>query len=159
MLTCFGLSRLISIMLIVWLLTSRKSEYIYSWRNCQVGVSVLHVDATNILFVQVFYRAELRLTGGDLPTSRLLPWPQCSQGDIWRFQRKSQVRTLRLYMIHLCFLGILPFNEWTVHYKPSWAFRRKHRIEMHESYSESCRQKNARMSRGNSGREQARAFR
>lgn len=92
-LICFGLCRLTLIMLIVWLLTSRKSEYIYSWRNCQVGVSVLHVDATNILFVQVFYRAEFRLTGSDLPTSCLLPQPQRSQGDIWRFQRKSQVRT------------------------------------------------------------------
>lgn len=72
-LICFGLCRLILIMLIVWLLTSRKSEYISSWRNCQVGVSVLHVDTTNIPFVQVFYRAEFRLTGGDLPTSCLLP--------------------------------------------------------------------------------------
>lgn len=74
----FCLCRLILIMLIVWLLTSRKSEYIYLCRNCQVGVSVLHVDSTNILFVQVFYRAEFRLTGGDLPTSCLLPWPQRS---------------------------------------------------------------------------------
>lgn len=56
-------------------------------------MSVLHVDATNILYVQVFYRAEFRFTGGDLPTSCLLPRAQCAQGDIWRFQRKSQVRT------------------------------------------------------------------
>lgn len=48
-LICFGLCRLILIMLMVWLLTSRKSEYISSWRGCQVGMSVLHVDATNIL--------------------------------------------------------------------------------------------------------------
>lgn len=72
-LICFGLCRLILIMLIVWLLTSRKSEYISSWRHCLGGVSVLHVDATHILFVQVFYRAEFRLAGGDLPTSCLLP--------------------------------------------------------------------------------------
>lgn len=97
------------------------------WRNCQVGVSVLHVDATNILLAQVFYRAEFRLTGGDLPTSCLLPWPQRSQGDIWRFQRKSQVRAWLLYMIYLCFLWILPFNEWTA--------TMHDKIEMHESYS------------------------
>lgn len=124
-LICFGFCRLILIMLTVWLLTSRKSEYIYSCRNFQVGVSVLHVDATNILFVQVFYRAEFRLTGGDLPTSCLLPRAQRSQGDIWRLQRKSQVRTWLLYVLHLCLLWIVPVNEWTVQCKPSWAFRRK----------------------------------
>lgn len=146
-LICFGLCRRILITLIVWLLTLKKSEYIYWWRNCQVGVSVLHIDATNILFVKVFYRAEFRLTGGDLSTFCLLPWPQRTQGDIWRFQRKSQVRAWLLYVIHLYFL----FNEWTVPCKPSWR-RRKYllwllwvnnheRIEMDESYTESCRQK------------------
>lgn len=71
-LICFDLCRPILIMLIVWLLTSRKSECIYSLRNCQVGC-LLYVDTTNILLLQVFYRAEFRFTGSDLATSCLLP--------------------------------------------------------------------------------------
>lgn len=40
---------------------------------------------------QVFYRAELRLARGDLPTSFLLPRSQQPQRDFWRLQRESQV--------------------------------------------------------------------
>lgn len=50
-LICFDLCRPMLIMLIVWLLTSRKSECICSWRICQVGcVSCMLTPQTSCLF-------------------------------------------------------------------------------------------------------------
>lgn len=109
---CYDRSRLTWNTFTAWLLAWRKSEYIFllffffdgykqksinivkDWKDCKcvcVCVCVPYLMSQMDFIPQVFYRAELRLAGGDLPTSFLLPRSQQPQRDFWRLQRESQV--------------------------------------------------------------------
>lgn len=119
-----------------------EKEWVHLFMETLPGwLCFLHVDTTNILFVQVFYRAEFRLTGGDLSTSCLLPWLQHSQGDVWRFQRKGQVRMWPVCVINPCSLEFrhsLSVQSNTNH-RGYLEENNRDIIEMHESYTQSCR--------------------
>ncbi len=106
-------------------------------------------------FLQVFYRAEFRLAGGDLPTSRLLPRPHQPQRDIWRLQRESQVSNSHRQW-RLCYCCVLTFNQVKCDRNHYGNHRETspERNEMQESRDEDCR-KTGRMSQGESGSERA----
>lgn len=70
----------------------KSINIVKDWKDCKcVCVCVPYLMSQMDFIPQVFYRAELRLAGGDLPTSFLLPRSQQPQRDFWRLQRESQV--------------------------------------------------------------------
>lgn len=109
-------------------------------------------------FLQVFYRTEFRLAGGDLPTSRLLPWPRQPQGDFRRLQRESQVSIV--HTVHVTpVLSVSPVPWHLIRTKCN----RNHygnfgevspeRVEMHESYTDEYKDESGEKWEGASKRE------
>lgn len=107
-------------------------------------------------FVQVFYRTEFRLAGGDLPTSRLLPWPRQPQGDFRRLQRESQVSNVHTVRVwRLCCLWVQCPDIWLGQNAIEIIMGILEKPALRELKCMRATQMSIRMSQEKSGREQA----